>query len=155
MGYELHSPGDEAESSSFHVSTFDMGQLREVMFAAGLLDPSTPLPTWPRAPEGYWKRAHANEDPTEADRAYETAVDQLRSGPADRPGTVPLWKFGSNDLWWVTAEECELLADGLEAFCVAQEQQPVPMLDPEERAWVRQFISYCRHCARHQGFEVA
>lgn len=143
----------------------------ESLAAAGILDSDT---MWPASPA--WPPDGMTEDRAEAilrlfeppcDGDPETSVVQINptyrelrkvqqyvrehqqnlSQRSRKQGKVPAFKFGSNDGWHVTPEECLIIASRLQALLRTDSHV-------EEREFVHGFALFNEWAARHGGYEV-
>jgi hypothetical protein len=113
----------------WEISSADMGHLRQAMRNTGVLV-NVVLPDWP---DPFWV-----DVPGDVPTLTDEAMDFLEQG-TDLPWCVPAFKFKSKDGWYVTPEECLVIARALRAV-------------PDTR--VHRFYRYCVLASRHWGFLV-
>jgi len=145
----------------------------DTLTAAGILDFDTKFakqPAWP--PEGVKKRrAHqlrvlfeppADDDPDtsvvetaptwrelQIMQRYVSGYLRTRCTRSRKQGKVPAFKFGSNDGWIVTAEECLIIAYRLRLFLL--EKSAGTDDDPE---FVEAFAAFNEVAAKYGGYDV-
>lgn len=140
MGYDMYmrdtgfEGGDDAY---FRANIWGMGSLRRVMTAAGVLDWDGARGEFPEPPEEL--QARMEEGDEEAERAWDDKLLPFLGQRSGDPKKVPGFKFCSNDGWWVTPEECELIAAALggEVSTEALEAE-IDRYNEEHVAWMRE-----------------
>jgi hypothetical protein len=158
----------------FRLNIWGMATMRAIMARSGVMLSADCV--WPEHPGD----EHFDDDGeplTPKGRAFRDAVEAvLRQSPEQ--GKVPFFKFGSNDGWVITPEECRALAAGLravvngdtgEALSESIEQEKaflrhvlddaIPTVDRDEiEFWRREtldFADFCERSAEHgEGFAV-
>lgn len=149
------------------------GVPHDVMNAAGIFDEdaeSLEFPDWP--PAGLRKaraaqlcslfEAPAVDDPVysllelkptyrelRVMQKYVTEYGRARAVRSKKQGRVPALKFGSNDGWIVTPEECLIIAYRLRSYLA--KESPAGNDDPE---WVDAFAVFNEVAAKYGGYEV-
>jgi hypothetical protein len=142
MGYDMYivqeveTPGDEylpqdpSEPRYYRLNWRAMQVMRQIMSLTGIFDEKASHDEWPLwPPEGICaNRADDLEEhfrygieitpsPTEIEAERITnelvAWDAIRRTRSARPDLVPAFKFRSNDHWFVSPEECRVIADRL------------------------------------------
>jgi hypothetical protein len=135
VGFDLQWVKDDSARGYHRLTHAATGSLVKILEAADLLDWAEPA----------WERRRTRRD-----------HEQLLQFRSRRRGRVPGIKFTTNDGWLVTAPECRILADGLEARGAAAIE--ATRFDAEARAsWHAarsQLVRYFRRCARVGGFRV-
>ena len=185
MGFDLYmvkEPKFQDAAGYFHTGGAGIDILAAVMYEAGVLDTENAPPDldvpWP--PEGM-KRARAEgvlnsleEDAppatppaTEAERAacmrFKVARDAWAATRSPLPGKVPAYKFGSNDNWFVSPEECGWIAAALDRLLADLDEDKAEEL--AERIgwdeggdalidWIADWNDYNRVAATHGGYHV-
>jgi hypothetical protein len=112
-----------------------MGAFVKILDAADLLDWAEPA----------WDQRRTSRD-----------RERLLRFRARRRGRVPAIKFSTNDGWVVTAPECRILADGLEARG-ADAINATGFSSEAKLSWHSArpgLVRYFRRCARVGGFRV-
>jgi hypothetical protein len=135
VGFDLQWVKDDSARGYHRLTHAAMGALAKILDTAELLDWAEPA----------WERRRTQRD-----------HQQLLRFRSRRPGRVPAIKFTTNDGWLVTAPECGILADGLEARGASAIEASA--FDAEARAsWHAtqpELVRYFRRCARVGGFRV-
>lgn len=135
MGFDLQWVKDDSARGYNRLSLSAMGAFVKILDAAALLDWTEPA----------WERRRTMRD-----------HQRLLGFRSRRRGRVPGIKFTTNDGWFVTAPECRILADGLEAR--GADAIEVTGFDAEVKAsWHAArpaLVRYFRRCARVGGFRV-
>jgi len=88
---------------------------------------------------------------------FRAAYDEVTRREAIQDGKVALYKWSSNDGWWVTPAECRLVADKVKAAAdrIVREYFPAENLDADTaKAWVDRWIAYHELGAAHGGYRV-
>lgn len=190
MGYDMHMverpkelppdyvPQDEDDPGYFRMVISGMAVMRELMDEAGVLDTDAEHPdfeeVWP--PEGV-DAERADEilehlengeplDPPPTSQELEicsrakAAMESLlgtRSAEADK---VPVFKFGSNDGWWVLPAECTFIAAALSTAVTQRGDVFVGRLSEMDLSrteileWIQSWANYNRVAALHGGYRV-
>jgi hypothetical protein len=155
MGYDmttLSSSGDE-DKDYFRANIWGMGILRGAMKAGNVMDLDHDNPEWPDLEQ--------SENETEGD--YQARCDEahepIRSFRSTNPKLVPIGKFCSNDGWVIVPEECNLIADALDKvnsfhYKPFMGNEEFIEAGSENMIYVKEFAEYCRHAAKHGGFNV-
>jgi hypothetical protein len=145
------------ESGDFHLNWGGMGRVCELLYVARVLVDVL-------QPEPFPEHFYADDD----NRTLTDEAKALLSTGSGIEGTVPSFKFGSNDGWIVTPVECGIIARALRM------RGPQPdtsyALPPGDimvvsgqimftrtataTDWVQNFAEYCAFAAEHGGFEV-
>ena len=81
---------------------------------------------------------------------YFTESDRTNSARSKKQGRVPVFKFGSNDGWIVTPEECLIIAIRLRLY-LAEESHVEDEGDPEG---LEAFIAFNELAAKYGGYRV-
>lgn len=142
-----------------------MAGMVEVMRAAGVLDDAEP-PAFPDLPpdmdddraaellDALLDGDEADPPPTAAERrsikAYLKARGMVEGFRSPNSGRVPACKFGSNNNWLVSPEECHVIADGLDRWLAG----PGARKKGIDRGGVRLWAAYNRAAAGHGGYRV-
>lgn len=94
-------------------------------------------------------------DPAEeGEDAYLEALDQLTGHAAALPeGAIAGWKFGSNDGWWVTPEECAGALDTWQKVPRSLELSEEAEKIVSSEYW-KEWISFLERAAVNGGFRV-
>lgn len=170
-GYWTLPEGPEREAAEklhderyFRLNIWGMGNLRSLM--SPVLDCDKDHSEWPDAPEGDEHFDGDDQPLTEAGRAYEAASDAVRRERSPDPAKVPVFKFGSNDAWVVTPDECRImiahaqkLIDNLRHGSWVEFLRAVPEEDRDaaQRNWLgilREFVTFAQRGAAEGGFDV-
>jgi hypothetical protein len=153
---ELH----RADVNYFRLNIWGMGRCRDLMEERGMIYYATGPTDWPeynepeRDPEGEDDRAfYARCEVYEEE--YAKLTEPIRSAHPGGGDTIPSHKFGSNDGWHVTAEECQaaLAAEAAAAL-------PAPTYEDEEThevkpvQWWPDWLVFLARGAEHDGFRV-
>jgi hypothetical protein len=177
MGYDLHMaerpaavpegyvPQYEGQPEYFRVRAEPMKVLVALMAEADAvsLEPTPEFPRWP--PPGLDEKraaaiaAHRRDGgrltppltifEQAALRASEDALEAILRRPSAEPGRVPVYKFQSNDGWWVSPEECRGLDRSLRRFAdELSDDVLAAVLAPFEAVQRRE----AEHYRRTQGF---
>lgn len=138
----------EAEIDSgqyFRLNIFGMSKYSDAMFGIGMAHAESSNEVWPQAPDDLdWDVYYENPS---SYPEYRTKLEDFLSASADAPG-IDLRKFGSNDGWIVTPDECR------EAVAIWDEIGSLPFQSAEENAYWMKWIGFLRHCGEHGGFTV-
>ncbi len=174
-----YQPSEPADPACYQLTFDGMFEVAAAMAAANLLDEkvSAPrLPQWP--PRGLSPQRSEQLQPylydaAELDEVIEPHERPLVTGFVDRfttatgrrsksPGRVPAYKFRSNDGWLVVPEECQVIADGLDAALVERRNELLrglrvrgysrtPKTLADLLVW---WAQYNRMAADHGGYRV-
>ncbi len=137
MGYDffrrdnLREPRSFAENAYFRITTSAYVLVYETMSALGILDPFVDAP-----------------DPQDAS-------EEARAVRSPYPEAVPAFKFGSNDAWIVTPDECTIVATALERVVGDTKAHLQP--SPDEQMGLNlleRFARFNRTAAAHGGYVV-
>jgi hypothetical protein len=146
MGYDLYrrakAVDPHASTHYFRANVSGMAWLREVMRQAGLLDESMQAPELPAS----------DDDHTH----WLATTELLRATRSADPAAIPAFKFGTNESWIVTPEECRRLGLVLRPLVVGSERALTFSDGQETRQalrFLREFLLFCESSAR-DGFEV-
>jgi|GEM_PF-3543920 len=86
--------------------------------------------------------------------AYYEALDKLTGQhPGDNP-TIPTFKFGSNDGWWVTPDECHAAVARWDEINIADVNLAEETASIIATDYWGKWIDYLRLAAEHDGFRV-
>ena len=166
------------DGSYFRLNIWGMSVMRNIMFKAGVLDTEFNYAEWPNRPDDN-EYDDDGEPITATAKAADAAADAIKASHAGN-GRVPAFKFGSNDGWLVTPEECLTLAAALrrvtdgspesdkalseaieaeDAYTRTMFEQEVPELDEARmQSWrntTLDFADYAERAATNgEGFEV-
>jgi len=156
-----YTPVDPENPRYFRLASHAMGPIREAMKRVGILDTTTPEPDlsahWP--PPGidedrfdelqeFFDAGEELDDPPSADEAAiqrqaESALLRLTEIQSSDPRRVPLFKFCSNDDWWVSPRECAAIAKALDA-AIASSPEALYSFPENEGPPLDQFIDVLR-----------
>lgn len=163
-------PQIDDDPGYFRLNIWGMGMMYDVMGVAGVLDFEARHPKWPKWPPKGMSEERAeqlesirfeNEDadapttpPTRAEmeqiEAHRQAETEVRSKRSRKRGKVPGFKFGSNDGWIVTPEECLLIAEAVrEVLACGAEWDPKSVL-----LLILRWAAYNELAAEHGGYKV-
>lgn len=166
MVFELytHEGGDDF----FQVMPADMGRLRLLLEAFDIIDWEMAAGDWPEPDPVKAKLIDSGDESAVLEWEVDVMMPWRRRRSSD-PAKVPAFKFLTTDGWWITSEECVLLADALDGevsgaleLKVMQLLEAEPckdLLAPHERlghTWSlgRKFGKFCREAAEQGGFHV-
>lgn len=132
MGYDMYAAdnaGDDRvrDDGYFRLNIWGMSKMVNIMEDLSMIDWEIKAPDWPDYPNGM------------TDEEYERSTLPMRSMRSHDPLRIPAFKFGSNDGWLVTPEECYMIAHRLRSV-------------PNETA--REFAGFCSRCVKRGGFVV-
>jgi len=175
MGYDMnlmqvpstllpgYTPQDPAKPGELRLSMYEMrvtfGFLG-VGWADVLWDPGWPEFPAPGAFELTSDDLQAASRSPEVQARYDrfrVAHDEVTRREAIQDGKVALYKWSSNDGWWVTPAECRLVADKVKAAAprIVAEYFPTENLDADAaRAWVDRWVAYHELGAANGGYRV-
>jgi hypothetical protein len=171
--YAIETPSDYNPDAGpdlfyFRFGWTGMSLIVETLAAVDAIDFDTPcpeFPDFPARPQDWSARKEwdHNSDHAQA-RAYNDAADAVRRTPGidNKP---PQWKFGSNDGWVITPEECASIDTALRSltredveYALGEELDEGAVITEEAvESWLRQcraFADYCRRCRDLGGFAV-
>ncbi len=173
MGYDCytHYGNDEQGQLYFRANIWGMGEIRAAL--SEIWDGRT-RPTWPETPGGvelHYDIGELDFDGGQLDvspvveRLVDDGVPAERHGEilayyqdlakairitSPESGLVPLAKFGSNDGWWVTEEECETLVEAMDRYLADAPEK----MEEDTREFFAEFRDYCRKAIDLGGFHV-
>jgi hypothetical protein len=158
MGMDMHTvdpprdlpPAYVAQSKDdpgyYRFRTSAMVVMTVVMKGAGVVVDEPP-PKWPEWPpkdvppdrlklvEQAVSEGKLASELTEGEKKIVTAAievsKKVRATRSSKPGAVPSFKFGSNDGWIVTTEECAIIAAGLRRYAEKLKEQDLSTLSKE------------------------
>lgn len=131
----------------FRLNIHGMSRYRDAMLQIGMAHNSdNPVETdeWPEYPEDV-------EDSDEAEAKYNELADPLRARHITADPTIPLHKFGSNDGWVVTPDECHT---AVTIWGVWDDQEGQDRPEVVDTDYWHQWIGFLRSAADHGGFRV-
>lgn len=140
-----------AERSYFRLNIWGMGEARQIMDRAGMLDLHRPeAARWPKdedhgvTPEMWndWDGEPDDKTPAEL-RAYLAACAVVTDSQRDVPTGIPLHKLGTNDGWLVTPDEI-----GAALAALGDKQLP------DAPQWWAAWVDWLRYAQAHGGFRV-
>jgi hypothetical protein len=152
MGYDMYGVEN---NEYFRANIWGMGFLRSVMRMAEALDEEVPSPEFPEIE----KRDDETEEQYEM-RLQESQDEITSISPGVKP---PFYKFCSNDGWFLTPEECRVIADAIDKYVDEHEEYTWSSWDGEVKTvkrgddddnFVREFSAYCRKMSESGGFKV-
>lgn len=180
MGYDMtiqHDGHLKGDADYFRLNIFGMSTYRQLMHAAGMIHSSRLAPgtEWPE-----WDSELAELDMDKAEFAHQVALKPLLTRHDSEIPTIPSHKLGSNDGWYVTAEEirfalasyafheqdikarlrasweakaAEREAPNRDPFRADPEGHPADWGTIEPDYW-DEWIAWLRLAAQHEGFRV-
>lgn len=170
--YDALSPLD---THYFRLNIWGMGRCRTAMYEAGMIYNShteTPWPVYspPTSAEGGAEALRQAEQ--DYDDAHQKACEPIRAEHPEGGDTIPDHKFGSNDGWHVTEEECAAAVKAWRAYDAARTKAlPAPdAMPPLEQdgteaddespagtfnaVWWPEWIAFLDRASRRGGFKV-
>jgi hypothetical protein len=90
----------------------------------------------------------------EAVKQAEVSQEALLETRSPKQGMVPAFKFGSNDGWVVTDEECAIVCTALERMLADDQQRTSACPTDEARALIEHWLEYVRVAQGTGGFAV-
>lgn len=162
---------DDANVSYFRLNIWGMQKWREIMWELGMVIDAGQYPEWP-SPEDFgitYEVVEGVEYPDtdgpplseidqEKAKNYLSARDNVLAWHGDTSMRgIPIHKFGSNDGWIVTPEECgSALWIYAERLRDLGEETVYNLLDNMgvNRGYWGQWLAYLRGAADHGGFQV-
>ena len=156
-----------ADTHYFRLNIWGMGVARMGMYEAGMIyDGQYDADEWPdytppTSAEGGAEGLRQAED--DYDREYDERCMPLRAKHPEGGDTIPSFKFGSNDGWLVTPEEChaavrawsehkaKLDAEGIVAT-IGEDGEPEQ--HPFDREWWPEWIAFIERASKRGGFRV-
>ena len=181
MGFDLNmlvEPKFQDAPGHYRTGGAGIDMLAELMDAAGVLDgdsrPPPPHPDWPE-PGNRQDRANdiiqhleggtppavpATAEELEQCRQFKAVFDAMVQSRSPVPGKVPGYKFGSNEGWLVTPEECSLIAAALERLLADLPDDLAEQIGWEDSVdalieWIEDWMDYNRVAAAHGGYTVS
>jgi hypothetical protein len=169
---------DAEEISYFRLNIWGMGRVRDVMLRLDMCYGSGSEMSWPpwnrfandearqeqfEVARGHFEHGEELPDgiPDEVLSAAREHVEQVRACRRHHPAggdTIPLHKFGSNDGWIVTPEECKAALAAYESTTEDRRTEAFSAAGmTAENGWTdywAQWIAYLRSAIDHDGFAV-
>ena len=138
---------DAARTEYFRLNISGMGYCLDWMFTYGMAFPAKYEGDWPEYPK-------IPDDATaeQEDHLHDTYTGAARPFLSQHPdGTlgIPSFKFGSNDGWIVTEDECAYAVKAWE-----EAGSPVPEYEGEPVRWWPRWIEFLRRGSIRGGFAV-
>ncbi len=160
-----------------------MGAMAELMYKAGVIETETPMPDWPWPPEGIpeerieeieeWVFAddELETEPTDEEKAIlrpiRAQIMSIRSTRSADSTKVPAIKFATNDGWFVSPEECQIIATGLRmaiaksrrffglisSFLPSKKESGISKKEAEE--WILNWAAFNELSSRYGGYKIA
>lgn len=168
MGYDMTWQTD-SDKAYFHLSVWGMSAYARAMHELGMVYEVAPTGAWPKASDHGTTHEHIDtvEDGNPegiqitavqeaAARAYLKLRDaHLSQHPGNTPG-IPSFKFGTNDGWLVTPDECKA---ALAAYRAADEGKREAVLAAVRQPWNPgywdEWIAFLEGAVDHGGFRVS
>lgn len=165
---EAHDKMNTADTHYFRLNIWGMGRARTAMYAAGMIyDGQAEETTWPEyspptVVEGGKEALLQAED--DYDKEYDALCEPLRAEHPEGGDTIPAFKFGSNDGWLVTPEEChaavvawrkyeaKLKADN--SLAVIDEDDEYAPAKTFAAEWWPEWIEFIDRASKRGGFKV-
>jgi hypothetical protein len=141
----------------FHLNWWGMGRMAEEMDRAGVIDAEAQHAPWPDRPKPDEEHFEDLDERDENGRdekpltpealIYQQQIENILRHVGES-GKVALFKFGSNDGWVVTQDECRWIADALD--------QRAALIDNTDwQRVVEAFAAFNRRCATEaDGYAV-
>lgn len=155
---EAYARMDRLNTSYFRLNISGMSAMRDDMAKLGMLAYDYEVDyEWPSLEDyGLTEYPDEEEDPTEAQQKWIDACKEKRRWSPSEPG-LPAHKFGSNDGWIVTPEDCRSALDEYEQ---ARDEKP-DLVKKIREEWVidgenyfDSWIAFLTRAIDHGGFEV-
>jgi hypothetical protein len=157
---------NSADTHYFRLNIWGMGKARAGMYEAGMIFDGQQNDEWPTyspptSAEGGKEGLLQAED--DYDREYDALCEPIRAQHPDGDDTIPSFKFGSNDGWLVTPEECraalrawqehkaKLDANDVLATYGEDGQEETSVFDAE---WWPEWIEFIERASHRGGFKV-
>jgi hypothetical protein len=154
-----------ADTHYFRLNIWGMGKARVGMYEAGMIfdgqaDNEWPEYSPPTSAEGGKEGLLAAED--DYDRKYDELCEPIRAQHPEGGDTIPSFKFGSNDGWHVTPEECHAAVvawrehkaklDAGDALAILDEDgEETSVFDAQ---WWPEWIEFIDRASKRGGFKV-
>jgi hypothetical protein len=90
----------------------------------------------------------------DAIKEAEAAQEVLLEIRSPKQGMVPAFKFGSNDGWVVTVDECAIICAAIERILADDQQETAACPTDEARALLEHWLHYVRVAQKTGGFTV-
>lgn len=145
MGYDMYHVKEVEEDNYFRLNIWGMGQYYDLMFDYGMVDVTGDHPPFPTPGDIDWDLYDKDEESYPEFRAANEAVLTARGNGKG----IASWKFGSNDGWIVSPEEC---MEALDAYLEAG--QPDPFEDRERLDYWHRWIKFLTAAITRDGFQV-
>jgi hypothetical protein len=94
------------------------------------------------------------EEEREAMREAEAAQEVLLETRSPNTAMVPAFKFGSNDGWVITADECAIIGSAIERMLAHEQERMKACPTDEARALLEDWLRYVRVAEETGGFTV-
>jgi hypothetical protein len=155
----------------YQVNNRGMDIIYRALFAAKILDEDckrpnfdATFPGWlsPSRVDDIMDALESDEEPDppmtererEAIREAQAAQEALLETRSPKPAMVPAFKFGSNDGWVVTADECAIIGSAIEHMLADEQQLTNACPTDESRALLENWLQYVRVAQGTGGFTV-
>lgn len=162
MVYDMYRKGAPDNATGDGDSSLNISGMSSIRKYLGLVLCATRPGPWPEMPQSIidddlehefhdWS-CEANGNPVHERDDFNSHREALRSFLSFRSsnqGFVPSWKFGTNDGWHVTPEECIIIADA-----IADTLKGWTGNNPRWKDIVIRFEAFNRGCAKYDGYKV-
>jgi hypothetical protein len=178
VSHEAYEAAQAIQQNYFRLNIFAMGHYVDVMLELDMVVAMAERETYPQAPwkdepngseiwDTYyeWESGQFVEgDVAERWKFAEHAHDlqTYLTGPSDPKNRIPTYKFGTNDGWIVTPDECRAAVERARsytddevraAFSAVHRNATVERLNEALSYW-HKWIKFIEGAAEHEGFEV-
>lgn len=163
MGYDMYWKDRAEEGSYFRLNMWEMGVYADAMDQLGVLADGYTMddaPKWPDYPDGYfeWKYEEEGVEFTpEQIAAFQKVTEQTDARCSWSPAGVlgiPAHKFGTNDGWLVTPDECRWVSSKLSTAKPDDITAALEKAGVNDREYWDSWVKWIGDAADHGGFEV-